>query len=141
MLNINEIAYYGRYFSDEKNNHEIIWWLCLDDYKVYNSDLLLTDYSFKNIIEIKESSIFIPFFKTDIIKLEKKFVDSLNNKTVLKEFNKILVSNNNKYDLAFKKFIERTFLINSWNTFEKKQLISDAIVWCENNNIPYTINT
>lgn len=140
MLNINEVVYYGRYFSDEKNNYEIIWWLCLDDYKVYNSDLLLTDYSYKNIFEIKESLKFIPFFKTDIIKLEKDFICSLNNKTVLKEFNKLLLSNNNEYDLAFKKFVERTFLFDSWKTFEKKQLINDAIAWCINNNIPYTDN-
>ena len=133
MIDINKIIFYGRYYDDEKNLYDISWWLCLDDYKVYHTETLMTDYSYKSIFEIEQTSKFIPFFKTDIIKLEKEFMKDFNNKV----FNKILLDNNNSYDIAFRIFIERGFLIDSWSDFEKSHLQKDAISWCKKNHIPY----
>lgn len=130
--------FYGRYFDDENNQYEISWWLCVEDYEIYHTETLLTDYSYESISEIEQTSKFVPFFKTDIIQLEKEFIKKLNNKTLLNSFNKLLVGNNS-YNVAFRIFIEREFLFDYWSEFEKSQLREDAIAWCKNNHIPYTI--
>lgn len=132
--------FYGRYFSDEENKYDISWWLCLENYDIYHTETLMSDFSYKNTPEIKESSKFIPLFKTDIILLEKEFIKKLNNKTLLNSFNKILSSGNREYDVAFRIFIEREFLVNSWSEFEKAQLQQDAVAWCKENHIPYIIS-
>lgn len=138
MVKINEIMFYGRYYSDEKNSFDILWWLCLDDFSVYDTETLLSDYSYQSLSEIRETLRFIPFFKTDIIQLEKKFIDKLNNKKLRKVFEKILLDSNHNYDVTFKVFIEREFMVDSWSEFEKSQLRKDAIVWCKMNRIPYS---
>lgn len=130
--------FYGRYFDDENNQYEISWWLCVEDYEIYHTETLFADYSYESISEIEQTSKFVPFFKTDIIQLEKEFIKKLNNKTLLNSFNKLLVGNNS-YNVAFRIFIEREFLFDYWSEFEKSQLREDAIAWCKNNHIPYTI--
>lgn len=130
--------FYGRYFDDENNQYKISWWLCVEDYEIYHTEILFADYSYESISEIEQTSKFVPFFKTDIIQLEKEFIKKLNNKTLLNSFNKLLVGNNS-YNVAFRIFIEREFLFDYWSEFEKSQLREDAIAWCKNNHIPYTI--
>lgn len=137
MITISEIMFYGRYYSDEMFTYDISWWLCLKDYKVYHTETLMTDYSYENISEIKKSLSFIPLFKTDIIQLEKEFVERLNNKTFNKNLDKILVDNNCSYDVAFKIFIEKEFMVDSWSEYEKSNLVKDAIAWCRDNYLPY----
>lgn len=138
MININEIMFYGRYFNDEEHQYDTLWWLCLEDYEIYHTETLIADYSYRSTSEIEETSRFVTFFKTDIIQLEKEFMRKLNNKTLLNSFNKLLLADNS-YDVAFKIFIEREFLVDYWSEFERSQLREDAIAWCKQNHIPYTV--
>lgn len=139
MINISKIMFYGRYFDDEDNKYEISWWLCVDDYEIYHIETLFSEYSYESISEIEETSNFVPLFKTDILQLEKEFINKLNNKTLLNSFSKILLANSDSYDVAFRVFIEREFLVDYWSEFEKSQLQKDAIAWCKQNHIPYTM--
>lgn len=131
--------FYGRYFNDENSLYDISWWLCLTTFDIYDTETLIANYSYKSIAEIKETAKFIPFFKTDIIRLEKEFIKEINNKTLLNSFNKLLFANNCNYNIAFRMFIEREFLVDSWSEYEKAQLKEDAIIWCKENHIAYTI--
>ena len=139
MIIINEIMFYGRYYSDENFPYDISWWLCLKDSKAYHTETLMTDYSYKSISEIKKSLTYIPFFKTDIIQLEKEFMKRLNNKKFNIDLDKILVDNICSYDVAFKIFIEKEFMVDLWSEYEKSRLIKDAIMWCRENHLPYKV--
>lgn len=136
MVEIERIIHYGRWFSDLENQFDVSWWLCTDNFEVYHTEDLMADYCYESVPEIIESSRFIPFFQTDIIQLEKEFIRKLNNRSYDRTFEKILLSNDS-YDVAFRIFIEREFMTDSWNEVEKARLRSDAVAWCRENHIMF----
>lgn len=138
MININEIMFFGRFYEESENLYDVLWWLCPEDYKIYHTEDLMKDFHYKSVLEIGDSLNFIPFFKTNIVELEKAFIEKLNNKTLYKKFERILADNAYSYDVSFSIFIEREFLTDSWREFEKKKLRNDAIAWCKENHVPYT---
>lgn len=136
MVEIERIIYYGRWFSDQENQFDVSWWLCIDNSEVYHTEDLMADYSYESVSEIAESTRFIPFFQTDIIQLEKDFIRKLNNRSCDRTLEKILLSNDS-YDVAFRIFIERELMTDSWSEFEEARLRSDAVAWCRENHIPF----
>lgn len=139
MVEVEDIMYYGRFYTDQENRFDVSWWLCTDDYEVYHTDALLSVYSYEDISEIAETLRFIPFFKTDIIAIEKDFMKKLNNRSCDRMLENILSNESVTYDVAFRMFIERSSLTDSWRVFESAQLKNDAVKWCRENHIPCCI--
>ena len=71
IFNIDKILYYGRYYSNERQEYKTLWWFCLDDFEVYDTQKLIEQYAYVNCKEIISSEKYIPLFRTDIISLEK----------------------------------------------------------------------
>ena len=131
-IKISEIAPYGRFYSDLKNHTK--WWLCLQDFKIYDTETIISLFKYETIKEIKESNSFIALFKTDIINLEKEYLNkclSINEKELFH------ISQTKNFDIAFKIYIESICLERDWYAFEMKKLCKDAIEWCIKNSIPY----
>ena len=117
-----------------------MWWFCKIDYCIYCIDDLLNGFGFNNHKEIKNSEIFIPLFQTDIILLEKQFlqcrpINEQKEVFLLYElsYNKI----KGGFDIAFKIYIEKYNLLEEWRIYEQKKLYNDAIIWCQNNDVPF----
>ena len=130
-MTIDELMYYGRYYSSESEGYHI-WWFDLGRTIVHQYDELINEFGYCSQEEILSSGCFIPLFETDIVKLEREFLLLTQNHKIIKQFEKILDSD---LDTEFKIFIERNHLLKSWHDFERKRLYNDAIVWCKKNNI------
>ena len=135
MLNIDDIIYYGRYYSCENEKKETMWWYNCVTNKVYSTQELVDNFSFNNQDNIMQSNNYIPLFKTDVIELEKVFLNQFYPRLVKIVYNNSL---NCDYDISFKRVIERNNLQREWFEYEKSQLRKDAIEWCCKNNLPYS---
>lgn len=93
MININEIMFCGRFYEESENPYDVLWWFCSEDCKIYHTEDLMKDFNYKSVLQIEESLKYIPFFKTNIVELEKAFIEKLNNKSLYKKFEKILADN------------------------------------------------
>ena len=136
IVNINDIKFYGEFYP---NNPEHLWYFCLNDYQVYNMEDLIENYSFKDRNEIEQSNMYVELFKTNIVDLQKKFIE-LNNFQNNKKFRTILLEET-EYSVAFGRFIDYFHyeMWPSWYAFIEEHLINDAIEWCRKNNIPYIV--
>lgn len=132
IFNIDKILYYGRYYSNERQGYKTLWWFCLDDFEVYDTQKLIEQYAYANCKEIISSEKYIPLFRTDIVSLEKRFIKEHGFHDL-----KIQDYQVNDYDVAFKIFIDRHFLTKQWYEFERKQLYNDAVKWCKENGISF----
>lgn len=132
ILDVNDIIYYGRYYSCIKNEYDNYWWFDLINYTIVSVDELITDMDFKDYDEICKSEYYIPLFKTDIILLEKQFMLNYHSS----KFEKIAKTSLD-YDVAFKTFIEYEHVAVYWHEYERSALYSDAVLWCKKNHIAY----
>lgn len=129
-MTIEELMYYGRYYSFESKGYHL-WWFDLQKANVYQYDELIQKFGYSSQEEIVSSGMFVPLFETDIVKLEHEFL-LLRNYKQIKRLEKQL---NSDFDTEFKVFIEKNDLIKSWHDFEYNRLYQDAIVWCRENHI------
>ena len=134
VLDVWSIIYYGRYYQSKKNSYMNYWWFCRNDYNIYYIKELLSNYSYKSEQEIIDSGIYIAVFTTDIIALEKRFM-SYHNEKALENILKNCIDGD--YDIAFKIYIERQHLEDSWYIYEREELCKAAIQWCIENHISY----
>lgn len=130
-MKLSELMYYGRYYRDE-NEADHIWWFDLQSKQVFQYDTLVKKFGYNSQEDILNSSAFIPLFETDILALEHDFILKTQTKKVINFFDKI---SDSYFDREFKIFIERNFISESWNDFEKKHLYNDALKWCSDNHI------
>lgn len=131
-IDIEKIYTYGRFYPDiEEHVH---WWLCVTNYKIYDTATILSDFGYADEQEISDAGVFIPLFKTNIVELEKRFLH-----TVLSDSNKVPFSYDDItfFDKNFKIYIEAHGLIRDWYDFEKNHLCNDAIAWCKMHNIHF----
>lgn len=132
---IKDIMYYGKYYSDITSEQN--WWFSTDDYQIYSSEKLLTEYSYKSTNDILQCGYFVPLFQTDIIELEKKFLAEYKSKTLQAKTEDLLLESNGDFDLAFKKLIEIENMSQNWYDFEREALYNDTVKWCKKHNIRY----
>ena len=130
MVSIDELSEYGRFYSDLEEHTK--WWFCTTDYKVYETEEIIAQFSYENQEMIAASDTFLPLFRTDIIALEKEFLEEFAYE------GDFVCEDSSNFDLSFKIHIE-DFLEREWYAFEKEQLCKDAVKWCEENGIPYRI--
>mgnify|MGYP003302869824 CR=1 FL=1 len=93
-LKIKSIVSYGRYYPSSVDAGVTYWLFSISDYKIYATEDMITIFHYTNCLEIEQSGMFIPLFKTDIEKLEEEYLLTLTNKEVqeymrIKEKNKI----------------------------------------------------
>ncbi|ETA81938.1 hypothetical protein [Youngiibacter fragilis] len=132
FITIEDIIYYGRHNKDEYEGS--YWWFDLHDYKIYSIDQLRSlfpDEIFTTEVNLLMKDI-IPLFKTEIIEVEKVYIQQKNDKKMSEAFCKV---SDDKFDQFFKKYIDEHLLLNDWWNFERKILISDCIEWCKSNRI------
>ncbi|MBR4013433.1 MAG: hypothetical protein IKJ00_03970 [Clostridia bacterium] len=136
MVKISDIWYYGKSYSEK-----VIWWFCKIDEKIYQTEEILYKFNFTDEYSIIQSNCYIPLFKTDIVSLEKEYMQTLPY-NIQKSFDKNFKTNSfDSYDLAFKEFLDTySYDFNysyNWYEFEEKRLKNDAIIWCKQNSINY----
>ena len=132
LIDIEQIYTYGRFYPDIKDH--VNWWFCTTDYGVYDTATIISNFGFADEKSIANVDVFIPFFKSNIIDLEKCFLH-----TILPDGCKHPFPYENilTFDRDFKIYIETHGLIRDWYTFEKKHLCHDAISWCKLHNIRF----
>ena len=134
MLKLDDIIYYGRFYACEKREYSVLWWLSADELRVFATKELISDFGYGSVDEIAASERFIPFFETDVIELEKRFMYGRNEH----ELEKIRETAKD-YDVAFRIYTEKHFLTSAWHDYEREALLHDAEKWCRENGIPYSI--
>ena len=110
IINISDIIYYGRHYTDCPILEDYLRWYAIDDGVIYTT--------------------------REIIELEKIYIDQLSIEAVKKYFHKV---KHEKYDLNFKIFLEKLRLERDWFQFERNALIKVAIEWCKENHLPYKL--
>ena len=132
FINIEQIYSYGRFYPEIKDH--VNWWFCTMDYAIYDTEAIVSKFGYSSREKIETNNIFVPFFKTNMIELEKKFLKTISSSicTFPFPFDDITT-----FDKNFKIYIENHFLIRNWYDFEKKHLCNDAIEWCNSHNIRF----
>lgn len=144
-LELRDVAMEGKWYSEEDTEYEAEYWFEKSSFQLFYTGDLIEAFGYKDCDEIKNSGHFIPFFKTDIISLQKKFIADYPDKAVEETLNNIIENDNygynSGYDVAFRiltqDYAEFYEFANEYYDFEKKQLLKDAEQWCKDNNIPY----
>ena len=130
-VNIDEICEYGRFYSDLKEHAQ--WWFCIADYNIYDGEEMAAKFAYYDKEMIVAAGGFVPLFRTDVIALEKEFLEEFAYE------GDFVCEDPSDFDLSFKKYIE-SFLEREWYAFEKERLCKDAVKWCKENGIPYCRN-
>lgn len=144
-LELRDVLMRGKWYKEEDSEYEVEYWLEKSSLQLFYTENLIEEFGYKNCDEIKKSGHFIPFFKTDIIALQKKFIENYPDKAVEETMNDIIKNDNygynSGYDVAFRiltqDYAEFRKFSDDYYDFEKKQLLKDAEQWCKENNIPY----
>lgn len=132
IVNIEDISAYGRFYSDIKDH--VKWWFCLTDYKIYDTESVISKFNYGNEESIVSAGVFIPLFKTDVIKLEREFLASMSINRSNMPF---CCDDISDFDRNFKIYIEENFLVREWYYFEQERLCKEAINWCKTNGIVF----
>lgn len=136
-IKIKSIVSYGRYYPSLVDADVTYWWFCVNDCKIYSTETLITDFHYTDSVDIEQSGVFIPLFKTDIEKLEKEYLLTRPNEEI-REYRKVKEKNSGTDpDTIFKIFVDRMCLWKSWYAFEYQRLFQDAVSWCNANHIAY----
>lgn len=125
--------YYGR--SYPMSQHD--WWFCVSDEKIYGSDEMVELFGFSNEADILKSKTYIKLFKTDILALEHQFLKSYHHPELNKRINALSTQKKINFNIAFNICTETDPFHADWVSFEKKQLETDAVLWCCANGLPY----
>ena len=136
IINISDIIYYGRHYTDCPILEDYLRWYAIDDGVIYTTREIIEKFQYSNLSEIQHSNRFILLFQVDIIELEKIYIDQLSIEAVKIYFHKV---KHEKYDLNFKIFLEKLRLERDWFQFERNALIKVAIEWCKENHLPYKL--
>lgn len=70
---IDTIKYYGCVYPSSITPASK-WWFCTTDETLISEEELLQEFGYNDTDEILATGIFIPFFRSDIVKLEKEFL-------------------------------------------------------------------
>lgn len=132
FIDIEQIYTYGRFYPEIKKH--VNWWICITDYVIYDTETIVSNFGYADEKLIDADGIFVPLFKTDMIELEKEFMQTipLGNRTDPFPYDDIP-----NFDRNFKIYIENHFLIRDWYDFEKRHLCNDAIEWCKLHNFRF----
>jgi len=132
-IKIDELMYYGRYYSSESEGYHI-WWFDTEKATVRQYDELLEEFGYCSWEEILSSGYFIPLFETDIVELEREFILNTQGHAIAGQFETVSDSD---YDTEFKIYIERNHLSKIWYEFERERLYKDAVDWCKANKLKF----
>lgn len=144
-LELRNVIMYGEWDSEEDYKYEENYWFEKSSFALFYSEKLIEEFGYKDCDEIKSSGHFIPFFKTDIVALQKEFIANYPDKAVEETINDIIRNDNYGYSSGFvvafriltQDYPEFDEFSRAYYAFEKNQLTKDAEEWCERNNIPY----
>lgn len=129
---------YGQYYLDD-NLNKIFYWFCKSNYKIYHTDELIEKGKAKNADEIIKSEKYIPFSKTNIVKLRKEFVEKFLPEAD-EEIKKIENSEPEfNYEIAARYYFDAHPLEDKWNDYLYDQIEKNIVKWCNDNNISYKI--
>lgn len=132
LIDIEQIYTYGRFYPDIKEH--VNWWLCTMDYEIYDTETIISTFGYTDEKSIADVNMFIPFFKANMIDLEKSFLLTILSDGRQYPFSYEDIST---FDINFKIYIETHGLIRNWYDFEKKHLCNAAIAWCKLHNIRF----
>lgn len=136
MLQLHEIAHYGRWFPYDGRILPYWWYDTFSD-QVINIDDMSLNMNFSNVCEIDVGYCIcegkIPFFRVNIPELELKYA----NEFMRDKVPDMMRVNMEKMDYDFRKYIDENNLIAHWYKYELGVLLVEARKWCYDNNVPY----
>ncbi len=119
-----EICFFFEKILDVDNNY-----LNLDNYQIYSIE------ERQELINIETYGVndFLLIPQMDRNEIVIKFLKEKCNKKLL------WIQNKTQSFGKFHDYIEENHLVEAWRNYEKSELIKFASVWCEQNNIEFTI--
>lgn len=135
MMQMHEIAHYGRWFPFEGRILPY-WWYDKYSERVISIDELCLYMKYSRVSEINvEDCLYagkVPFFRVNIPELELKYA-----KVFMPEKVKIMMQlNMEEMDVFFRKCIEERNSTAHWYRYELDVLTVEARKWCHDNSIP-----
>lgn len=125
-----DILYYGRCYEEGRQ----LWWFDLEAHRVISTEELEALYGRNGAEPISEDSAFLPLFQTNMLQLQKAFMQDFPEHTV----EKIMAARKVSYAVAFNIFVETPpEIFRRWKDFEREHLLQDAVAWCKANRLPY----
>lgn len=107
-------------------------WYCYVDNNIYNTNELYQSYGYESIYEIYSSGLYIEFPKVDVTEIEKEYLRI----RLGKDYKKWDAISDNEFDIEFRRYIERNFLIGDWKDYEKTVLQPILLEWTSRYGIP-----
>ena len=89
----------------------------------------IVDSNFKLDLSNEYYERYIPLFQIDELKIQNDYIQQINNKKILHEYN--------QQQFCFEEFLQRHLMWDNWWCFYKNVVYQLAINWCKKNNIQY----
>lgn len=140
MIQIQDIAHYGRWFPYYKRDYGL-WWFDKNTNEVISAEQLSAMFecdvhSLKDVITRNKGNEYVALFRVDIPALEMKYAQTFLPKAEAKCLG---IMQPKDMDYEFQVIIERNALIQHWYNYELDRLTSVAKQWCEQNRIVYKL--
>lgn len=137
MVNLTDIAHYGRWFPYYKRDYDL-WWFDKENCKmidaermgiVFNCDV----HSLRHVIS-QYGENYVACFRVDIPALEMEYARNYLSKEAT---NYLFRLSPKDMDREFQSIIEHEALVGHWYRYELAHLNSAAEQWCKDNHIQY----
>lgn len=138
MVNIKEIAHYGRWFPYCKTDYDL-WWFDKKKSQMIDAEKLgsVFDCDVHSLPSVIAQCYghYVPCFRVDIPALEMKYAQVYLSRKTVKFLSQLSAKD---MDREFLIVIEKEFLDTDWYRYELAHLSSAAEEWCKENHIRYT---
>ncbi len=139
-IDINAIADYGTYYSDDDEANGTTVLFDVEKFEKVYFDDMVEELGTEKISELLASGHFIELFRTDVTALQKGYASVYKNGKYLAKIEKTMTKEDCPFSEAFEIVFGDGKLYTEWDSFIKKKLMSDAIEWCNKNNISFFIS-
>lgn len=132
MVSVSSMLDALKTYKSDTYPEEYSRWYCYVDKEIYNTNELYQSYGYESIYEIYSSGLYIEFPKVDVTGIEKEYLRI----RLGKDYKKWDTISDNEFDIEFRRYIERNFLIGDWIEYEKTVLKPILLEWASRNGIP-----
>lgn len=136
MIQLRDIAHYGRWFPYYEREYDL-WWFDKSADKVVSAEelsemLSCNVHSLKDALAEQENSDYLPLFRVDIPTLEMEYAQAYLSGAEVKRLKNMPAKD---MDREFQIAIEQVASTQHWYHFELDRLCAAAKQWCEQNHI------
>lgn len=139
VVNIKDIAHYGRWFPFYKRDYDL-WWFDKEKCQMIDAEKMGITFdcdvhSLHNVISQCDGN-YVACFRVDIPALEMEYARIYLSK---EEADYLFKLSPKDMDREFQRIIEQEALVRHWYRYELARLSVAAEQWCKDNHIHYKV--